>query len=132
MKEYKRKDRQDNARNIGKALEVQDIQSFERGVKWADFNPDWKEDKPAYETNKYGLPKLYLVQGLSLDMTFGYRYTYRVAFIDKSGNWNVDYKGSFKVMRYMDIYCNESDSQMIQKDIPFFNEDLENEENNIA
>ena len=81
----KRKERQEMCRSVAKAIGIEHIPSFESGVKWADFNPNWREDIPKKEENQYGLPKLYLCQILTLDMTFGYRYSYRVGFINKEG-----------------------------------------------
>ena len=128
----KRKKRQEIARAVGVSLGVKDIPSFESGIKWADFNPNWKEDIPKKEENQYGLPKLYLCQILTLDMTFGYRYSYRVGFINKEGKWNIE-NSNTKVTRYLEIFCDESMDQLIQKDIPDFEkeskEDEEDEDN---
>lgn len=130
-----RKERQEQIRAAAKYnAACKDSVSFEAGVKWADYNPDWKEGYPQVEENKYGLPKLYLCQILILDMTFGYRYSYRVGFINEEGKWNIEKEGFIKVVRYMNIYADESDSQLIQKDIPSFNneekkEDEEDEDN---
>lgn len=115
------------AQLIGKSLEVKDIQSFESGVKWADFNPNWLEGIPKKEENQYGLPKLYLCQILTLDMTFGYRYSYRVGFITKDHKWNIENYNT-KVTRYLEIFCNETMDQLIQKDIPEFEKSEEKEE----
>jgi len=124
-----RKERQEQIRAAAKYnAACKDPVSFEAGAKWADFNPNWKEGYPQIEENKYGLPKLYLCQILILDMTFGYRYSYRVGFINEFGKWNIEREGFIKVVRYMDIYCDESDSQLIQKDIPSFNENTEDED----
>ena len=124
-----RKERQEQIRAAAKYnTACKDPVSFEAGAKWADYNPDWKEGYPQIEENKYGLPKLYLCQILILDMTFGYRYSYRVGFINEEGKWNIEREGFIKVVRYMDIYCDESDSQLIQKDIPSFTENTENED----
>ena len=124
-----RKERQEQIRVAAKYnAACKDPVSFEAGAKWADFNPNWKEGYPQVEENKYGLPKLYLCQILTLDMTFGYRYSYRVGFINELGKWNIEREGFIKVVRYMDIYCDESDSQLIQKDIPSFTENTEDED----
>jgi hypothetical protein len=120
----KRKKRQEIARSVGVSLGVKDIPSFESGIKWADFNPNWKEDIPKKEENQYGLPKLYLCQILTLDMTFGYRYSYRVGFINKEGKWNIE-NSNTKVTRYLEIFCDESMDQLIQKDIPNFEKESE-------
>ena len=125
-----RKERQEQIRNVAKLLGIKDSQQFEAGAKWADFNPNWKEDMPKPENNGYGLPKLYLCQILTLDMTFGYRYSYRVGFITKERKWNVE-NPMTKVMRYLEIHCEETDSQLLQKDIPRF-EQKEAEEKEIA
>ena len=122
-----RKERQEQIRTAAKYnAACKDPVSFEAGAKWADYNPDWKEGYPQREENKYGLPRLYLCQILTLDMTFGYRYSYRVGFINSEGHWNIENTNT-KVTRYMEIYCDESDSQLIQKDIPNF-ENKESEE----
>ena len=127
----KRKERQEMCRSVAKAIGIEHIPSFESGVKWADFNPNWREDIPKKEENQYGLPKLYLCQILTLDMTFGYRYSYRVGFINKEGKWNIE-NSNTKVTRYLEIFCNESMDQLVQKDIPEFekSEEEEKEENN--
>ena len=130
----KRKNRQEQIRAAAKYTEAKDTTSFEGGAKWADYNPNWQEGYPQREENKYGLPRLYLCQILTLDMTFGYRYSYRVGFINEEGKWNIEREGFIKVVRYMNIYADESDSQLIQKDIPSFNneektEDEEDEDN---
>ena len=125
----KRKQRQEQIRNAAKYnAACKDVQSFEAGAKWADYNPNWQEGIPAQEQNQYGLPKLYLCQILTLDMTFGYRYSYRVGFVTKDDKWNIE-NSNTKVTRYLEIYCDESDSQLIQKDIPSFSdEDKEEKE----
>lgn len=122
----KRKQRQEDIRNTAKYCKDDNVTSFESGAKWADYHPYWKEGYPKIEENKYGLPRLYLCQILTLDMTFGYRYSYRVGFITEEGKWNLEQYHNVKVTRYMDIYCDESESQLIQKDIP--NCDYENSE----
>lgn len=129
----KRKNRQEQIRAAAKYTSAKNVESFESGAKWADYNPNWQEGYPQREENKYGLPRLYLCQILILDMTFGYRYSYRVGFINENGKWNIERKNFIKVVRYMEIYCDESDSQLIQKDIPNFElKDIEEEydENN--
>jgi hypothetical protein len=117
----KRKNRQEQIRDAAKYTSAKNIESFEGGAKWADYHPYWQEGIPKPELNQYGLPKLYLCQILTLDMTFGYRYSYRVGFVtlEDKPRWNCE-NSNTKVMRYLDIYCNESDSQLIQKDIPTF------------
>ena len=122
----KRKERQEQIRAAAKYTSTKNVESFESGAKWADYHPYWQEGIPKKEQNQYGLPKLYLCQILTLDMTFGYRYSYRVGFINAAGKWNVE-NTLTKVVRYMDIHCDESDSQLIQKDIPNF-EEKESEE----
>lgn len=114
----KRKQRQEDIRNAAKYCKDDNVTSFESGAKWADYHPYWKEGYPKIEENKYGLPRLYLCQILTLDMTFGYRYSYRVGFITEEGKWNLEQYHNVKVTRYMDIYCDESESQLFQKDIP--------------
>lgn len=125
----KRKQRQEDIRNAAKYCKDDNVTSFESGAKWADYHPYWKEGYPKIEENKYGLPRLYLCQILTLDMTFGYRYSYRVGFITEEGKWNLEQYHNVKVTRYMDIYCDESESQLIQKDIPNYeNSEDENSE----
>ena len=114
----KRKQRQECIRDAAKYCKADNATSFESGAKWADYHPDWKEGYPQIEKNKYGLPRLYLCQILTLDMAFGYRYSYRVGFITENGKWNLEQYQNVKVTRYMNIYCDESESQLIQKDIP--------------
>lgn len=117
------KNERDNlAKKIGKELVGSECTSFAMGVKWADYHPNWKEDKPKYEELDNGLPKLYFCQILTLDMTFGYRYSYRVGFINKEGDWNIERKGSTKVIRYLEIYGPESKTNLL-KDIEKFNKD---------
>ena len=116
----KRKERQEMCRSVAKAIGIEHIPSFESGVKWADFNPNWREDIPKKEENQYGLPKLYLCQILTLDMTFGYRYSYRVGFITKEGKWNID-NVLTKVVRYMDIFCDADIYKDIEKYGEYFN-----------
>ena len=102
-----RKERQEQIRAAAKYnAACKDSISFEAGAKWADYNPDWKDGYTQVEENKYGLPKLYLCQILILDMTFGYRYSYRVGFINEEGKWNIEKEGFIKVVRYMNIYAN--------------------------
>ena len=68
-------------------------------------------------------------------MTFGYRYSYRVGFITEQGKWNLEQYQNVKVTRYMNIYCDESESQLIQKDIPNYenseNKDESDEESDV-
>lgn len=127
----KRKQRQEQIRNVAKEL-GKDIESFESGAKWADYHPNWKEGIPKPEMNQYGLPKLYLCQILTLDMTFGYRYSYRIGFVSHNNVWNIENKLLTHVTRYMEIFCDESDSQLLQKDIPTFEEKEKEEETKEA
>ena len=124
----KRKNRQKQIRAAAKYTSAKNVESFEGGAKWADYNPNWQEGYPQREENKYGLPRLYLCQILILDMSFGYRYSYRVGFITEEGKWNIERENFIKVVRYMDIYADESDSQLIQKDIPSFEKGEDKEE----
>jgi hypothetical protein len=121
------KRRQELCRSIAKTINAESIDSFELGVRWADFNPDWREDIPKYEVNIYGLPKLYLCQILTLDPTFDYRYSYRVGFITKEGNWNINNPNT-KVMRYLEIFCEESMNKLVLKDIPKFKNETNEDE----
>jgi len=108
-----RKNRQDEIRKVAKYIKsVENIVSFEVGAKWADFHPYWKEDLPEYEEDKNGLPKLYLCQILISDMTFGYRYSYRVGFINKENKWNIE-NSNTKVTRYLEIFCDDNETKLI-------------------
>ena len=124
----KRKQRQEDVRNAAKYCKADNIPSFESGAKWADYHPDWKEGVPTQKENQYGLPLLYLCQILTLDMTFGYRYSYRVGFITEQGKWNLEQYQNVKVTRYLEIYANETTEQLIQKDIPSFEKSNENKD----
>ena len=42
----------------------------------------------------------------------------QAVFITENGKWNLEQYQNVKVTRYMNIYCDESESQLIQKDIP--------------
>lgn len=108
-------------------MDAKHIPSFEAGAKWADYHPYWQVGIPKQEENQYGLPKLYLCQILTLDMTFGYRYSYRVGFVTKDKKWNVE-NSNTKVTRYMEIFCNETIEQLTRIDILKFNENEEQEE----
>ena len=101
------------AKKVGKELVGSECTSFAMGVKWADYHPNWKKDKPKRSENDNGLPKLYLCQIITLDMTFGWRYSYRIGFINDEGNWNIN-NSNTKVVRYMDINCNETFEQLIE------------------
>lgn len=74
----------------------------------------WLTEKPKKKKNKYGLPVLYLCQILTLDATFGYRYSYRVGFITSSNKWNLEESHGLNVVRYRDIDCDESEEQLLQ------------------
>jgi len=104
--------RYERARKIGKEVVGSECTSFGMGVKWADFHPNWKEDKPEASENENGLPKLYLCQILTCDMTFGYRYSYRIGFINDEGNWSIE-RDNCHVVRYLEIFCNESKEQLL-------------------
>lgn len=123
----KRKERQETCRSVAKAIGVEHIPSFESGVKWADYHPNWQEGIPEREENQYGLPKLYLCQILILDMTFGYRYSYRVGFVNKEKKWSVE-NSNTKVTRYLEIFCDESIEQLANQDIPEFEKTEDEEE----
>jgi hypothetical protein len=128
----KRKNRQEQIRNAAEYTSAKNKESFEAGAKWADYHPNWKEGIPKPSMNQYGLPKLYLCQILTLDMTFGYRYSYRIGFVSHNNVWNIE-NTLTHVTRYMEIFCDESDSQLIQKDIPMFEEkEKESEETKEA
>ena len=89
--ENKRKNRQDYIRKAAKYTKnVKDVVSFEAGAKWADYHPNWLEDLPKYKELENGLPKIYLCQVLCCDMTFGFRYSYRIGFITPEGKWNIE------------------------------------------
>ena len=114
-------DRQKLAQKIGKKLVGNECTSFAMGVKWADYHPNWKEDMPKQSTYENGLPKLYLCQILTLDMTFGFRYSYRIGFINDKGQWNIDRDTFIKVVRYMDIFNDNDIYKDIEKYKDFFN-----------
>lgn len=88
---------------------------FEAGASWADRFPYWKTNtpKPRYDT-RTNLPVLYLCKCLSLDMTHGYRYTYRIGFITRNEQWNInEAAGMLRVVAYMDIISDESETALI-------------------
>lgn len=98
---------------------VEDAKIFQKGAKWADKNPNWIEDSiPQPELDKEtGFPRLYLCKCLSLDMTFGFRYTYRIGFVTSDRQWNIDKAGGMlRVCAYMNIHADESEEAMT-KDI---------------
>lgn len=116
MEKNKRKNRQDEIREAAKYTKAcTNVPSFEAGAKWADYHPYWREDLPQKESNKDGLPKLYLCQILMVDMTFGYRYSYRIGFITDDGKWNIEQFGKLtKVVRWTEIYGKDSESQLLE------------------
>jgi len=123
-----RKNRQDQIRESAKEIKAcTNIPSFEAGAKWADYHPYWREDLPKYEEDKNGLPKLYFCQVLTVDMTFGYRYSYRIGFITKDKNmWNIEQYGKLiKVTRWCEIHCDESENRMLE-DIKIHEDSLVN------
>lgn len=123
------KERLEQIRNVRKAMTKDGIEpNFEQGAKWADYNPYWQRSMPEYEENQYGLPKLRLCQCLMCDMTFGYRYTYRVGFVTKDNKWNLEQIHGMTVVRWMEIYGPETDSQLIQEDIPYYEKKNNDEE----
>lgn len=92
---------------------------FEKGAKWADKNPYWIiSSVPQPELDKEtGLPKLYLCKCLSLNMNYGWSYTYRIGFVTSDRQWNIDKAGGMlKVVAYMNIKSNESQDVLL-KDI---------------
>ena len=111
----KKNERDNLAKSVGTELVgAANSTFFAMGAKWSEHHPNWKEDMPKRSTNENGLPKLYLCQILTLDMTFGYRYSYRVGFITQEGKWNID-NVLTKVVRYMDIYCDADIYSDIEK-----------------
>ena len=63
------------------------------------------------------LPRLFLCKCLTLDSVFGYKYTYRIGFVTKDKQWNIDkMDGLIKVVAYQFIEADESDEQLM-KDI---------------
>lgn len=63
------------------------------------------------------LPRLFLCKCLTLDSVFGYKYTYRIGFVTKDNEWNIDkMNGLIKVVAYQFIEADESDEQL-EKDI---------------
>lgn len=128
-KENKRKNRQDQIREAAKYTKsCTNVPSFEAGAKWADYHPYWHEDMPKPSTNdKDGLPKLYLCQILTVYMTFGYRYSYRIGFVTPERKWNIEQYGKMtKVVRWMDIYGKESEQDLLQ-DIKKYEDEFVNE-----
>lgn len=94
-----------------------DKDSYVQGARWADYHPWWREDKPKYEENEYDdLPKLRLCQVMILDMTYGWRYSYRVGFITRDGQWNIEANSNnhIHVVRWMEIFGNETIEQKIE------------------
>ena len=128
MEKNKRKNRQDEIREAAKYTKAcTNVPSFEAGAKWADYHPYWREDLPKEQKDKDDLPKLYLCQILTVDMTFGYRYSYRIGFITDQGKWNIEQFGKMtKVVRYMDIYGKDSESQLLA-DIKLYEDEFVNE-----
>ena len=60
-------------------------------------------------------------------MTLGYRYSYRIGFITDQGKWNIEQFGKMtKVVRYMDIYGKDSESQLLA-DIKLYEDEFVNE-----
>ena len=90
--------------------------SFYSGAAWADNNPYWIDgnDLPNKEYTPEGLPKLYLCQIMTLDATFGWRFSYRVGFITNDGKWNIETSSLTRVTKYMYINCDESDDTKIK------------------
>ena len=118
--------RHEHATNVGKELVGNECTSFAKGVKWADFHPNWidaQSNKPKKEYLENGLPKLYFCQILTLDMTFGYRYSYRVGFINDSGNWNIETSNTC-ITKYMEIYCDESTENLLKDIRTYFNKNI--------
>lgn len=89
---------------------------------------NWKEKIPKKKTDSNGLPVLYLCQVLMLDMTFGYRYTYRIGFVTEKNNWNIEEynNGLLKVIRYTNIIFKENDENLIKESLL---EDIQKYEN---
>lgn len=107
--------RQQKIRNVAKQIDGVDVPSFEQGAKFADYHPNWIEGKPEMCFDEYGMPKLYLCKILACDMTFGYKYTYRVGFVTKEDKWNCENVIN-KVVAYLEIFANQSKDQLL-KDI---------------
>lgn len=121
--------RQDHIREAAKYTKnVQNVVSFEAGAKWADYHPYWREDLPKPEINENdGLPKLYLCQILTLDMTFGYRHSYRIGFITSNGKWNIEeYTKMTRVVRWLEIHGLDSEQQLLE-DIKKYEDGFVNE-----
>lgn len=83
---------------------------FYSGAVWADNNPYWIDGNnlPTTEYTPEGLPKLYLCQIMTLDATFGWRFSYRVGFINDDGKWNLETSPLTRVTKYKHINCDES------------------------
>ena len=74
-----------------------------------------KDKTPKREKRKSdGLPKLYLCQIMTCDMTFGWRFSYRVACINDKGKWNVENPPYTYVTKWMPIDCDESMETMLE------------------
>lgn len=98
-----------------RVCDIDNVKTFEKGAKWADKNPYWIEDSiPQPELNKVtGLPRLYLCKCLSLNMEFGWSYTYRIGFVTSDRKWNIDKAGGMlKVIAYMNIKADESQESL--------------------
>lgn len=98
-----------------KGRKANDLMSFEAGAKFADTNPYWQEGIPVQSFDKTtGLPILYLCKVLTLDMTFGFRYSYRIGFVTKNNKWNIDeFSNNIKVLKYQNIIDNSPENALI-------------------
>ena len=84
---------------------------------WLTGIPEDPSVRPQYVNDSITLPKLFLCKCLTMDATFGYRYTYRIGFVTAEGKWNIDNMGGLiKVVAYQYIEADESEEQLL-KDI---------------
>lgn len=84
---------------------------------WLIGIPEDPSVRPQYVDDGITLPKLFLCKCLTMDATYGYRYTYRIGFVTAKGKWNIDDMGGLiKVVAYQYIDADESEEQML-KDI---------------
>lgn len=113
------------AARIYESEEFESIPFFIEGAEWSDKNPYWIDgnDLPLTQYTPEGLPKLYLCQIMTLDATFGWRFSYRVGFINDENKWNIENLPLTRVTKYMNINCDESDNTKM-KYIEQFNKEL--------
>ena len=124
----KKNERDSLAKSVGTELVgAANSTFFAMGAKWSEYHPNWKEDMPKRSENENGLPKLYLCQILTLDMTFGYRYSYRVGFITKEGFERIVDTSYFPARNIDDVITHELDGHKRHWDMvkKFYNDNLD-------